>query len=174
MLLHFNPENHHSHFAFSFLTSVSHLWLFTGFQKLNIYNVSWLFKDYIHRTLLACWQSPKRSCYLSVSILASKNISGSLFVVCLSLNMFFLPFWAFLTWKWTNICYVAAFYTLNTHSTPCFLVHNHYDLPFMLFFTLRNINRTFLLTSKPLNILGSTMSVFCFLLSTLFLRLFAV
>ena len=57
-------------------------------------------------------------CYLSVSTLASKNISGTLFVVCLSLNTFFLPFYCILASKTINKSYPAVVYTLNTSMTP--------------------------------------------------------
>ena len=39
----------------------------------------------------------------------------------------------------------------------------------MLWFGLQNINRTFVPTSKPLNMLGGTLFVICLLLNTLFL-----
>ena len=47
-------------------------------------------------------------------------------------------------------------------------------LHFILSFDLQNINRNFPLTLKPLNILGGTLFVVCFISNTLFLLFFAV
>ena len=58
----------------------------------------------------------KRHYYLSVSTLISKNISGTLFVVCLCLSMLFVPFSCILTCKYINHTYPVAVYTLNTGS----------------------------------------------------------
>ena len=40
-------------------------------------------------------------------------------------------------------------------------------------FGLQNLNRTFLLTSKPLNMWGSTLFIVCVVLNTLFLLFYA-
>ena len=103
ILLHCHLEKHHSHFAFSFLTTVDLFYcLFWGFWTLNTYTVPCLFVERIQ----------KRNCYLSASTLKSKNISGTLFLVCLSLHMFFIVFSALLTWKCINRSYVVP----NLHS----------------------------------------------------------
>ena len=70
----------------------------------------------------------KCHCYISISTLTSKNISGTLFVVCLFRNMFFLPFSGILTCKYINHTYPVAVYTLNTRSTP-----------YCLFLTAKNV-----------------------------------
>ena len=44
----------------------------------------------------------------------------------------------------------------------------------MLLFGVQNINRTFFLTSKPLNILRGALFVFCLILNILFLLVSAV
>ena len=44
----------------------------------------------------------------------------------------------------------------------------------MVYFGIQNINRTFLCTSKPINMLGSTLFVGCLLLNTMFLLFFTV
>ena len=69
-------------------------------------------------------------CYLSLSTLTSKNISGTLFIVCLSLNMLFLPFSCILTSKCINHTYPVALYTLNTPSTPYCLFLTDKNVPF--------------------------------------------
>ena len=60
-----------------------------------------------------------------------------------------------------NNCYIYVS-TLNTENIRGTL------------FVVQNINRTFLVTSRPVNMLGSTLFVICFLLNTLFLLFFAV
>ena len=90
--------------------------------------------------------------------------------ICLSLNMFFLPFFGILTWKSINITrwihqaqLITLFITLKTQ-----------HLPYMPSFGVQNLNRTFFLTSKPLTMLGCPLFVVCLLLNTLFLLFFAV
>ena len=122
---------------------------------LNTYTVPCFFIDAVE----------KFNCYLSVSILASKNISGILFVVCFSPSMFFLPFPCILTQKCINHTYLVAIYTLNTTSTtstPYFLFIIAKNLTFsflMLFFGLQYINRTFFIISKLLNKLRGTLFI---------------
>ena len=109
ILLHFNLETYHSYFAFSFLTTVDLFYcLFRGFRTLNTYTLSCLFIDRVQK-----W-----NCYLSVSTFIFKNISCTLFVVCLCLNMFFLPFSGISTLKFINHSYILPVFTLNTRSTP--------------------------------------------------------
>ena len=132
---------------------------------LNTYTVPWLFVARIQ----------KRNCYLSVTTLTSKNITCAWFIVCFHLNMFFLPFSVILTWKCINHTYFVWRYTLNTPNTPYFFVYNREKrLHFMLLFCLQNINRTFLLTSKLVNMSRSILFVVCYLQNTLFLVFFAV
>ena len=118
----------------------------------------------------------KRNCYLLVSTLTSKNISGILFVVSLSLNMFFLPFSGTLTWTYINHTYLLVVYTLNTTSTPYFFVYNRWKrkIPFMRFFGLQYVNSIFFLTLKLRNMLGGTLFVVFQLVNTLFLLFFAI
>ena len=83
------------------------------------YNYLPTFSELITYTVpcLFTYSFPKRHCYLWVSTLASKNISGTLFDLCLSLNAFFLPFSGILTGKYTKHTYHVAVSTLNTRST---------------------------------------------------------
>ena len=81
---------------------------------LNAYTVSFLFVDAIQRHNFS----------INVSRLTTENISDTLFVVGLSLNMFCLPFSVIVTWKCSNHTYVVAVHTLNTLSTPYFFVYN--------------------------------------------------
>ena len=84
-LLDCNLQKHHSYLAFSFLTTVDFIYcLFSGFQLINAYC-----------TLFVYLQSAKRHCYFSVIPLTSRNISGTFFVVCLSLNICFYRFLVF-------------------------------------------------------------------------------
>ena len=108
-LLHFNLKKRHPYLASSFFTTVDFIYcFFKDFLEPNTYTVPCLLIYSVH----------KRHCYLCVSTLTSKHISGSLFVFCLSLNMFFLPFSGILTCKYINHTYPVAVYTLNTRSTP--------------------------------------------------------
>ena len=87
-LLHFNLQKRNSHFGFSFMSTVDLFYcLFRGFQTLNTHTVPCSFVERVQ----------KRYCYLSVSTLTSKNMSGTLFVFRFSLNMMFLPFFVRLT-----------------------------------------------------------------------------
>ena len=100
MLLEFNLEKHYSYFAFSFLTSFDRSYfLFWGVWTANTYTVLCFFVDRVQ----------KSSCYLCLSTLASKNISGTLFLVCVCLNLFFLSFCGVLTWKYINNSYLVDF-----------------------------------------------------------------
>ena len=110
---------------------------------------------------LVIYSVHRRHCFLSVSTLTSKKISATLFVVCMSLNTFFLPFSGSLTCNYMNrICPVAG-YTVNTPSTP-----------YCLFVTAENVPFTFFPTLKPLNMLGASLFVVCLLLNTFFLLFF--
>ena len=72
---------------------------------------------------LVIYSVHKRHCFLSVSALTSKKISATLFVVCLSINTFFLPFSGSLTCKYITRIYPVAGYSVNTRSTPyCLLL----------------------------------------------------
>ena len=70
------------------------------------------------------WQSPKMQFVRFRQNLKSKNITGTLSLVWLSLKLFFLPFSSIFTWKWINHTYLVAVYTLNTPSTSYFHVYN--------------------------------------------------
>ena len=73
---HFNLEKHHSYFAFSFLTTFDFLYcLFWGFETPNT-------------------EFTNEICYLSISTLSFKKISSTSLFYWLSLNIFFLPFFA--------------------------------------------------------------------------------
>ena len=107
--LHLKDEKYHSHLAFRIFTTVEFIYyLFQGFSVLITYNVACLF----------IYSVQKRHCYLSVSNLASKNMSGTLFLVCLSLNTFFRPFSGILTCKYIKHISAPAVYTLITRSPP--------------------------------------------------------
>ena len=79
---------------------------------LNTYTVTYFFLDGVK----------KCNCYLSVSISASKNISGILFVSSLSQSMFVLPFTSILTQKCVSHMYLLAIYTRNKRITPYFFL----------------------------------------------------
>ena len=114
MLCRFNLEKHHSYLAFSFLTTLDFFyWLFWGFLTLNIYTVPCSFLDRVQN----------HNGYVSVIILKSKHISGTWFVVCLSLNIRLPPFSDILTWKCIKHTYLVAVYILNTGNTPYFFVY---------------------------------------------------
>ena len=107
----------------------------------------------------------KRHFYLSGSTLTSKNISRTLFVVCLSVNMFFVPFSGILTCKCINDSYPVAVYTLNTRR-----------IPYCLFLTTENVPFIFdaaVWTSKHqgylFSILKTSKYVLCLILNTSFL-----
>ena len=121
--LHFKLEKHHSYLAFGFITTDDFIYyLFQSFLVLIKYTVPCLF----------IYSVQKRHCYLSVSTLASRNISNTLFVVSFSLNTSFLPFSGILTFKYIKHTYPVAVYTLNTRSTP-----------YCLFLTTENAPLTF-------------------------------
>ena len=74
----------------------------------------------------------KRNCYLTVSTLRFRKISGTLFVFCFSLNMIYLPFCRAWTWKCINHACLVAVYTLNTPRTQ-----------YSLCITTKNVTFTF-------------------------------
>ena len=117
MLLHFNLKKHRLYFVFSFQTTLDlfHC-LFWGLEKLNTYALPWFFVV----------RAEKRNCYISVTNLPSKNISSTLFGVCLSLNMFFVPCSGISTWKYLNHICLVTVYALNTQTIPYFLFRNCY------------------------------------------------
>ena len=118
---------------------------------------------FLHCTLVVSRQIPKmQNCSLSVSILTSKNISGKLFGLCLSLNLYFLPFSGILNWKSINHSYLVVVYTLNIPSAPYFFVYNHWKRH--IYFSccpmvFKILMIPFFFTWKPLNMLGSTLFV---------------
>ena len=89
-------------------------------------------------------------------------LGGTLFILCLLLNTFFLL--------------VFAVYLGITSAAPIVLHFNleKQHLPFTMSFGLRNTNRTFVLLLKSLKVLGGTLFVVCLPLNTLFLLFFAV
>ena len=98
---HFLLGKDDSYFHVSFPTTADHFYfLYSVFETLNTYTVTSMFVDRVQ----------KRHFYLFV---ICKNISGNLFVVYFSLNMFFLPFFGVITWKSINHSYLVAVYTLN-------------------------------------------------------------
>ena len=82
---------------------------------LNTYTVSCLFVDIVQ----------KHNCDIYVKALISEKISSTWFVVCLSVNIFCLPFSGILTWKCVNHIHLVVVNTLNTRSTRHFFVYNH-------------------------------------------------
>ena len=62
--------------------------------------------------------------FVSVSPLTSKNISGTLFAVCLFVNMFFLQICCILTWKCISHSYLIAFCTLNIRRTTYLFIYS--------------------------------------------------
>ena len=115
ILFHFNLEKHYSCFCFSALTTVEFFyWLFWKFETLKTYTAPSLFVRRVHQ----------RSYYIYGGTLTTGNISATLFVFCLSLNMFVLPFCGILTWKCMSSSCVVAVYTLMSSSAPYFFVYN--------------------------------------------------
>ena len=141
--LYLKTEKHHSYLALTFLTTVDFIYyLFQGFSAVITYTVPSLF----------IYSVPKHHCYILVGTLASKNISGSLFVVCLSLNAFFVPFSGILCCKYIKHTYPVAVYTLNTQRTSYYLFLTAENAPLIFhavvlasktstvsFFQLRNL-----------------------------------
>ena len=110
-------------------------------------------------------------CHLFLGTWRWKSISGTLFVVSWSLNIFFLPFCCIWTCKYIKDSYRLAVGTLNTPSTPYLFVDNCWKrdiYPFMLWFGLQNINRTFVVYWKVLSMVVATSFVVCLLLNCLF------
>ena len=93
--------------------------IFDFFNTLSTHTVTCLVVDIVE----------KSNCYLSVIILPSQNISGTLFLVCWSPYILRLPFSCILTWKCINDSYSVAVYTRNRRCTPFFF-------SFFLFFCL--------------------------------------
>ena len=109
VFLHLKLEKDHSYLAFSFSTTIDFVYyFFQGCSAVITCTPPCLF----------IYSVEKRHCYLSVSSLASKNISSTLFVVCLSLNTFFLPFCGISTCEYIKHTSSLAVDTLNTRSTP--------------------------------------------------------
>ena len=112
-------------FVFSLLLSMLFLLLFAVFcSPCLLLILRFSNKKYIHCTLLVSGQSPKTRFLPFRSSLVSKNISGTLFIVCLSLYMFYLPFSGIFTRKCINYSYLLTAYTLNPPSTIYVLVYN--------------------------------------------------
>ena len=76
---------------------------------------------------------------MCVSTLTSKRISATLFVVCLPLIMFFVPFSCILTCKYMNHTYPVAVYTLNTWRTPYCLFLTTENVPFIFDAMIRTL-----------------------------------
>ena len=113
--LHSNLQKHHLYFAFHFLSTVNLIdCLFWGFYPLNTCTGPCLF----FYSLL------NHNCYLSGTNLTSKNINGTFFVFCLSLDIFFVPFCGIWTSKYIKHTYPVTVSTLNTRSTPYLFVYN--------------------------------------------------
>ena len=112
-------------FVFSLLLNMLFLLLFAVFcLPCLLLILRFSNEKYIHCTLLVSWQSPKTQFLPFRSRLVSKNISGTLFIVCLSLYMFYLPFSGIFTRKCINYSYLLTVYTLNPPSTIYVLVYN--------------------------------------------------
>ena len=65
----------------------------------------------------------ERHCYLSLSFLKFKNISGTLFVVCFVLNTLYWLFCGILICKYVSRMYLVAVWPLNRQYTVCLLVY---------------------------------------------------
>ena len=113
----------------------------------------------------------KDNCYLSVRILTSRKFSGGLFVVWLSLNIFFQPFCDIFTWNCMNHGYLVAVSTVNTENRSNFvslsLLKTQY-LPFILALGIEKISPIFFLSSKPLKYFRQHDVLSFLLLNTLF------
>ena len=136
-------------------------------KRLNTYIVPSLFNDRVQNC----------NCYLSVSSLTCKNISGSLFVVYLSLNMFLLTFFGILRWKHINHTDVVTVLTLNpvsTHLFICLLLLKRYYFRFRMSFGHHNFDWMFFLTFKRVIMLGSTFFFVFLPVNRLVLLFFAV
>ena len=107
ILVHFDIENHHS----------DQCWLFLLVFFWRIFNA-----EYMHCTLLALITDSKNAD--SKTTLTFKNISDNLVVLSLSVNMLFLPFSDFLSWKCINNSYPSAVYRVNTESRLYFFLCN--------------------------------------------------
>ena len=83
-----------------------------------------VFKRQRHTLYVSCYRLQKPNYFFFVNNLTSKDINGTLWVFCLSLNMLFLTFSDILTSKFINHCYLVAVYTLNTPSATYFSVYN--------------------------------------------------
>ena len=115
ILLHFNIKKNQSCFDFSGLTTTDLFYLFFwGFEIPNTYTEPSFFVDRVQ----------KCNCHLCISALTSKNISGTLFMICFCLNVFITSFSGILSWKDINHSDFVLAYTPNTRSTPFFFVYN--------------------------------------------------
>ena len=115
VLFQFNLQKLHWYFVFGFFIAVDLIHcFFWGLETLNTLAVPCFF----------VYSIQNNHCYLSASSLTSKRISGTLFLLCLWLNIFFVPFCGILTCKYIKLSYLVAFSTLNTPSTPYLFVYN--------------------------------------------------
>ena len=94
-------------FNFSIIVNFIYF-LVSAFWALITYTVPCLFIYGVH----------KRHYYICVSTWRSENIGGTLFVVCLFVILFFVPFSYILTCKYINHTYPFPVYIRNTPSTP--------------------------------------------------------
>ena len=146
ILLHLHRERRYRCFTFCFVTTAD---LLLRLLTLNTYTISCFFA---HRV-------QKRSFYDSVRTLTSKNIGGTLFVVCLSLNWFFLPFSGLLTLKLISHSYLVAVYTLNTqkHLISLFRTSENVIFPFAACLRRSKIQWYLFFSCKRLDMLQSTL-----------------
>ena len=118
----------HRHLCCCILTrrNIIRTWLLAFWLLLTYFTAYFEFLNakYIHCALLVCWRSPKTQLLPFIRTLISKNISTTLFVVHLYLNMFFLHFSDILTSKCIHHSYLVLVCTLNTPSAPYFFVYN--------------------------------------------------
>ena len=140
--MNFNLKNHHSYFAFSFVTILDHVYcLFLEFQTLRTYTVRGFFLD----------RDQKRYCYLSVSPLISKNVNGT--IVCsLVFSKYVLStiLWHFnlkIHPPYLSCCSLHCKYTKHTLFL-CLWQPKTLHLLFMMSFRVQKINRTLFLSSK--------------------------
>ena len=113
IFLHFNLEKHHSHLNFSVLTTV---YIFTAYFEI-------LVAKQIHYTQIFFGKAQKRNCYISGNTLTSNNITGALFVVSFSRNIWIPPLSDISTWKCIDYAYFVLGYTLDTPSTVYFFAY---------------------------------------------------
>ena len=132
---------------------------------LNTYTLPWLFVESVQ----------KRNGYLSASISKSETISVTWVIVLFHLNTFLLPFVSILSWKYIHHVYFLVFYALNTPRKPYFFYYNREKRN--IYFSCRPLAfetsfPLFFFTSKPVNMLRSTLFLVCFFVNTLFIFFF--